>query len=74
MVLLEDVDGMFSQRAKIDNGKLSFSAFLNAIDGVCSTEGMILYMTTNHKERLDEALIRPGRADVHVLLNNASEK
>jgi mitochondrial chaperone BCS1 len=31
-------------------------------------------MTTNHKERLDPALLRPGRADVHVKLNHASEK
>jgi chaperone BCS1 len=30
-------------------------------------------MTTNHKERLDPALLRPGRADVHVNLNLASE-
>jgi len=29
-------------------------------------------MTTNHKEKLDAALLRPGRADVHVQLNNAS--
>jgi len=29
-------------------------------------------MTTNHRERLDPALLRPGRSDVHVLLNNAS--
>lgn len=31
-------------------------------------------MTTNHIEKLDPALLRPGRADVHVELNNASEK
>ena len=31
-------------------------------------------MTTNHKERLDPALLRPGRADVHVNLNYSSEK
>jgi len=31
-------------------------------------------MTTNHKEKLDPALLRPGRADVHVKLENASEK
>ena len=30
-------------------------------------------MTTNHKDKLDPALLRPGRADVHVHLNNASE-
>ena len=31
-------------------------------------------MTTNHREKLDPALMRPGRADVHVELNYASEK
>lgn len=31
-------------------------------------------MTTNHKDRLDPALLRPGRADVHIKLNYASEK
>lgn len=29
-------------------------------------------MTTNHREKLDPALMRPGRADYHVKLNNAS--
>jgi chaperone BCS1 len=29
-------------------------------------EGRILFMTTNHPEKLDTALIRPGRADVRV--------
>ena len=31
-------------------------------------------MTTNHRERLDPALLRPGRADVHVRLDLASDK
>ena len=30
-------------------------------------------MTTNHKEKLDPALLRPGRADVHVELKNSSQ-
>jgi chaperone BCS1 len=29
-------------------------------------------MTTNHKEKLDPALLRPGRADFHAYLGNAS--
>jgi chaperone BCS1 len=41
---------------------------------VRSQEGQVLFMTTNHKERLDPALLRPGRADVHVRLDLASEK
>ncbi len=53
---------------------MTFSGFLNALDGVRSQEGQIIFMTTNHREKLDPALLRPGRADVHVLLNYASEK
>ena len=41
------------------------TALLNAIDGVASKDGRILIMTTNHPEKLDSALIRPGRADRH---------
>lgn len=45
------------------NRALSLSGFLNIIDGVASSEGRILIMTTNHMERLDPALLRPGRID-----------
>jgi len=53
---------------------VTFSGLLNALDGVRSQEGRILMMTTNHREKLDPALLRPGRADVHVKLDWASEK
>ena len=42
---------------------ISLSGLLNAIDGVASHEGRVLIMTTNHPEKLDAALIRPGRVD-----------
>lgn len=74
IILLEDIDALFKERNKVHSRGLSFSGLLNAIDGVKSQEGQILFMTTNHKEKLDPALLRPGRADVHVNLNNASEK
>lgn len=35
-------------------------------------EGRILIMTTNHLDKLDPALTRPGRADVHLRLGLAS--
>ena len=37
---------------------------LNCLDGVASTEERIVFMTTNYIDRLDPALIRPGRIDV----------
>merc|ERR1712126_509906 len=44
--------------------RLTLSGMLNAMDGVTSSEGRILFMTTNYVDRLDPALIRPGRVDV----------
>ncbi|OJJ46179.1 hypothetical protein ASPZODRAFT_67073 [Penicilliopsis zonata CBS 506.65] len=45
---------------------ISLSALLNVIDGVAASEGRILVMTTNHIEKLDAALLRPGRVDVSI--------
>lgn len=45
---------------------ISLSGLLNAIDGVASSEGRILVMTTNKPKELDLALIRPGRVDLHI--------
>ena len=50
---------------------MTFSGLLNALDGVASSEERIIFMTTNHYDRLDPALIRPGRVDVHALLDDA---
>ncbi|GMR49754.1 hypothetical protein PMAYCL1PPCAC_19949, partial [Pristionchus mayeri] len=43
-------------------------------DGIGSMEERILFMTTNYKERLDAALIRPGRIDHRELLDYADEQ
>ena len=76
IILLEDIDGIFVSRESVnqsDEGRrVSFSGLLNALDGVRSQEGRILFMTTNHREKLDPALMRPGRADFHAYLGNAS--
>lgn len=55
-----------------DMNTLSLSGLLNALDGVAASEGRLLFATTNHLERLDPALCRPGRMDVWVEFKNAS--
>lgn len=72
IILLEDVDAAFvsredtvQQRAAFEGlSRVTFSGLLNCLDGVASTEARILFMTTNYLNRLDPALIRPGRVDV----------
>ncbi|CAK7228604.1 hypothetical protein SEUCBS140593_006968 [Sporothrix eucalyptigena] len=61
-----------SSKSKKDKaGRLSLSGLLNILDGVASQEGRILIMTTNHVEKLDKALIRPGRVDMQVKFDRA---
>jgi chaperone BCS1 len=44
----------------INQRGFTISGLLNALDGIASQEGRILFLTTNKKEKLDPALIRPG--------------
>jgi chaperone BCS1 len=55
-----------------DCNTLSLSGLLNSLDGVAAAEGRILFATTNHLEKLDPALSRPGRLDVWLEFKNAS--
>lgn len=73
LILIEDIDAFFTARDKADaKVEISFSGLLNALDGVGAQEGRIVVLTTNHRERLDAALIRPGRIDVQVELGLAT--
>ena len=45
---------------------ITFSGVLNCLDGLCFKEGLITIMTTNYPDKLDPALIRPGRIDDHL--------
>ncbi len=71
IVLLEDVDAVFTSKRE-STYTVTFSGLLNALDGVTSGEERLVFMTTNHLERLDPALIRPGRVDVQVLVGDST--
>ncbi|KAJ7493364.1 P-loop containing nucleoside triphosphate hydrolase protein [Mycena galericulata] len=59
--------------AESDGSTLSLSGLLNSLDGVAAAEGRLLFATTNHIERLDPALSRPGRMDVWVNFTHATK-
>jgi chaperone BCS1 len=52
---------------------VSLSTILNVLDSIALPEGRLLIMTTNYIERLDPALIRPGRVDMKTELYLANE-
>jgi mitochondrial chaperone BCS1 len=77
LVLLEDVDVAFGRRTQTtpdgyQGANVTFSGLLNALDGVASAEERIIFLTTNHVDQLDEALVRPGRIDMTVRLGEAT--
>lgn len=82
IILLEDIDAAFGSR-EVDSqletayqglNRLTLSGLLNAIDGVTSSEGRIVFMTTNYVDKLDPALIRPGRVDFRQQIGHCSRE
>ena len=73
LLLIEDVDCVFKdKRSTTAETGVTLSGLLNALDGVSSREGRVLFLTTNHPERLDPALVRPGRVDRQIELGFAT--
>jgi len=72
ILLLEDIDSLFIQRKSKDH--ISFSTLLNCLDGIYYKEGLIVIMTTNYIDKLDEALIRDGRIDLRVSFTTPKEQ
>jgi hypothetical protein len=56
-----------------DEDTLNLAGLLNAIDGIVDSPGRVLILTSNHPEKLDWALVRPGRIDKYVHLDYVKE-
>ncbi|MBA0659664.1 hypothetical protein Goklo_011775 [Gossypium klotzschianum] len=65
IIVIEDIDTSLDSA---EDDKVTLSGLLNFIDGLWSSCGdeRIIVLTTNHKDRLDPVLLRPGRMDMHL--------
>uniref|UniRef100_A0A7N0TC34 AAA+ ATPase domain-containing protein n=1 Tax=Kalanchoe fedtschenkoi TaxID=63787 RepID=A0A7N0TC34_KALFE len=73
ILIIEDIDCNAEVQDRelgldLSDSRLTLSGLLNFIDGLWSSCGdeRIIVFTTNHKEKIDPALLRPGRMDVHI--------
>ena len=71
VVVIDEVDAVFRKRsAASDSGEVTRASAVNQIlaklDGVNSLGNVLVIGTTNRKELLDDALLRPGRLEVKV--------
>eukprot|EP00817_Percolomonadidae_sp_ATCC50343_P007986 CAMPEP_0117419340 /NCGR_PEP_ID=MMETSP0758-20121206/928_1 /TAXON_ID=63605 /ORGANISM="Percolomonas cosmopolitus, Strain AE-1 (ATCC 50343)" /LENGTH=172 /DNA_ID=CAMNT_0005200359 /DNA_START=922 /DNA_END=1437 /DNA_ORIENTATION=- len=86
-VILEDIDACFRSSAGrnsnkdvlmhdlgMNSSRVTFSGLLNALDGIQTKEGRVLFMTTNHFESLQASLIRPGRVDLKIKFDYATKE
>lgn len=76
IVLLEDIDTLFLNRDSMDTTREEASIvnkLLQFLDSNSSPQDVIFIATTNHIERLDEALLRNGRFDLKVEIDEINE-
>jgi hypothetical protein len=68
-----DEDAWLDRVKESEKETLDLSFLLNLLDGTLEANGRMLVITTNFPERIDRALIRPGRVDMIVNFKHCSQ-
>lgn len=82
VLLIEDIDISEFKRENFSTTtnmgptieRVGLGSLLNSIDGVNAPSNMIYILTTNHIDKLDPALIRPGRIDIKLEIGYVTEE
>ena len=64
MIVVEDLDRFLMEKSR----DVSLSGILNFMDGIisCCCEERVMVFTMDSKDKVDQAVLRPGRIDVHI--------
>mmetsp|Transcript_93000 Transcript_93000/g.165393 ORF Transcript_93000/g.165393 Transcript_93000/m.165393 type:complete len:732 (-) Transcript_93000:51-2246(-) len=77
VVIFDEIDSICKQRGSNKDGTGVHDSIVNQllskIDGVDSLNNILLIGMTNRKDLIDEALLRPGRLEVHVEISLPDE-
>lgn len=79
IVLFEDFDSIFNGRTnvvKTKYGGVTFDCFINKLSGANCIKNKFVFITTNHIEKIDPAILRSGRCDekIEIEMLNKEEK
>jgi transitional endoplasmic reticulum ATPase len=77
ILFFDGMDALGTRREWTEDGTSGvqervLSTLLNELDGVSELTGVFVIACTNHPEKLDDALKRPGRLDTHILVDRPS--
>lgn len=70
--LVQERSLQFNANKTVLQDELTLGDILQILDGTIEIPGRIMIMTSNYPERLDRALMRPGRIDVRVIFGFAT--
>jgi chaperone BCS1 len=72
----EATDGTttLNRKENAPGNAVTLAGLLNLLDGFHAPNGVLFVMTTNHVDKLDPALLRPGRIDHKLFLGKASDQ
>lgn len=68
IVLFEDIDSLFVGRSNVAGTSVTFSGLLNFLDGIMEYENLLVFITTNNINAIDDALKR--RVDISLEFNH----
>ena len=71
-VIKTEEDAWLDRQKESEKETIDLSFLLNLLDGTLEANGRILIITTNYPERIDKALIRPGRVDMIIHFKKCS--
>jgi cell division protease FtsH len=79
IIFIDEIDALGRARgvgpvAGVDEREQTLTQLLSEMDGFDTKKGVIIMAATNRPEILDQALLRPGRFDRHVLVDRPDAK
>jgi hypothetical protein len=71
--LEKELNSINKQIKDVEN-ELTLDSVLTVLDGVVETRGRVLIACTNHLDKIDPALLRPGRFDLKINLGKFNQE